>query len=58
VEIFGEDGDVYDVDTSTGEVIDRPPEAKAIVDQAHAAAARRQQEIAEIDRQRKEEGLL
>jgi RecT family len=56
-EIFGEDGDVYDVDTTTGEVLEAP-QAQAIVDQAHDAAARRQAEIAAIDLQRHREGII
>jgi hypothetical protein len=49
--------------TERGQTIHMPrtddtDRAAAIVDKAHTAAARRAQEIAEIDRQRREEGLL
>jgi phage recombination protein Bet len=47
----------YSVDTQTGEVL-QDPRAAAIVDQAHAAANQRELDLAEIDRQRREEGLI
>lgn len=46
------------VSRSTGEVLEEDKQAAAIVDRANDAVRQRQAEIAEIDRQRKEEGLL
>lgn len=66
-EIFAEDDVVVSgdhlVNRTTGEVepqraVSDDDRAHAIVDQAHRAAQQRQQDLAEIDRQRREEGLL
>jgi hypothetical protein len=56
-EIFSEEEDEPYVPTRERDVTDKQ-QASAIVDKAHAAARQRELDPAEIDRQRREEGLI
>jgi len=67
-EIFSGDNDVVVsgdrlVDRTTGEVLEPPGDggaqrAREIVEQAHSAARQREMDLAEVDRQRREEGVI
>lgn len=64
-EIFGEDDVVVSgdrlVDRQSGEVVQEgagDPRAAEIVERAHSAAEQRNIDLAEVDRQRKQEGLI
>lgn len=63
VEIFGDDGEAYDVNTSSGEVTERQSEVargQEIIERAHAAARTRDKTVdqLELERQQRDEGVI